>query len=141
MTPGMGPRWTLEPCHQRLVQRSSEDKLLGSDLHQELRLKAKNSFRSRDEPSRLEFFTHHVKDFRCYEKIFGKSASQAAESTSGVYCPDTVTANYLQFWLHGFLSGMPVVENVDKITKIIEGYLHISSRSITYKLKIKHGTV
>ncbi|GFV34202.1 hypothetical protein TNCV_3484121 [Trichonephila clavipes] len=49
MTPGMGPQWTLEPCHQRLVQRSSGDKLLGSDLHQELRLKAKSSFRSRGE--------------------------------------------------------------------------------------------
>ncbi|GFT83837.1 hypothetical protein TNCV_639271 [Trichonephila clavipes] len=36
-----------------LVQRSSGDKLLGSDLHQELRLKAKNSFRSKDGPSRV----------------------------------------------------------------------------------------
>ncbi|GFX98161.1 hypothetical protein TNCV_4908051 [Trichonephila clavipes] len=71
MTPGMGPQWTLELCHQLLVQRSSGDKLLGSELHQELRLKAKHSFQSRDEPSRLKFFTHHLKDFRCYEKILG----------------------------------------------------------------------
>ncbi|GFU03242.1 HTH_Tnp_Tc3_2 domain-containing protein [Trichonephila clavipes] len=40
-----------------LVQHSSGDKFLGSDLYQELRLKAKNSFRSRDGPSRGEFFT------------------------------------------------------------------------------------
>ncbi|GFY04827.1 hypothetical protein TNCV_3952371 [Trichonephila clavipes] len=107
MTPGMGPQWTLEPCHQRLVQRSSGDKLLGSDLQQELRLKAKNSFRSRNEPSRLKFFTHHVKDFRSYEKILG----------------------------------MPVIENVDKTTKLIEVDRHVSNRSIAQELKIEHRTV
>ncbi|GFR11789.1 hypothetical protein TNCT_166261 [Trichonephila clavata] len=35
-----------------LVQRSSGGQLLGSDLYQELRLKAKNSFRSKDGFSR-----------------------------------------------------------------------------------------
>ncbi|GFX47057.1 hypothetical protein TNCV_316781 [Trichonephila clavipes] len=84
MTPGINPQRGLWNCAiSTLVQRSSGDKFLGSDLYQEIRLKAKN-FRSR---------------------------------------------------------GMPVVENVDKITKIIEVDLHISSRSIAHKLKIEHGTV
>ncbi|GFT27801.1 hypothetical protein TNCV_10211 [Trichonephila clavipes] len=85
MTPGMDPQRGLWNCAiSILVQRSSGDKLLGSDLYQEIRLKEKNSFRS---------------------------------------------------------IGMPVIENVDKITKIIEVDLHISSRSIAHKLKIEHGTV
>ncbi|GFT00910.1 hypothetical protein TNCV_4053591 [Trichonephila clavipes] len=84
MTPGMDPQRGLWNCViSTLEQRSSEDKL-GSDLYQEIRLKAKNSFWSRS---------------------------------------------------------MPVVENVDKITKIIEVDLHISSRSNAHKLKIEHGTV
>ncbi|GFY10101.1 hypothetical protein TNCV_1946461 [Trichonephila clavipes] len=37
--------------------------------------------------------------------------------------------------------GMPPVENVDKITKMIEVDLHVSSRSISQKLKIDHKTV
>ncbi|GFY31436.1 hypothetical protein TNCV_4989951 [Trichonephila clavipes] len=90
MTPGMDPQRGLWNCAiSPLVQRSSGDKLLGSDLYQEIRLKANNSFRSRCGPSR----------------------------------------------------GMPVVENVDKITKIIEVDLHISSRSTAQKLKIEHETV
>ncbi|GFV04085.1 hypothetical protein TNCV_917101 [Trichonephila clavipes] len=85
MTPGMDPQRGLWNCAiNTLVQRSSGDKLLGSDLYQEIRLKAKSSFRSR---------------------------------------------------------GMPVVENVDKITKIIEVDLHISSLSIAHKLMIDHRTV
>ncbi|GFX21502.1 histone-lysine N-methyltransferase SETMAR [Trichonephila clavipes] len=64
-----------------------------------------------------------------------------AEIVNGVYGADTVTANYVQFWLRQFRSGIfyvkdaphtgrPVVENVDKITEIIEADWHISSRSI-----------
>ncbi|GFU50877.1 hypothetical protein TNCV_4460851 [Trichonephila clavipes] len=90
MTPGMDPQRGLWNCAiSTLVQRSSGDKLLGSDLYREIRLKAKNSFRS----------------------------------------------------TNGLSRGMPVVENVDKITKIIEVDLNISSRSIAHKLKIEHGTV
>ncbi|GFX78846.1 hypothetical protein TNCV_1919791 [Trichonephila clavipes] len=90
MTPGMDPQRGLWNCAiSTLVQRSSEEKLLGSDLYQEIRLKTKNSFRSRGGPSR----------------------------------------------------GMIDVENVDKITKIIEVDLRISSRRIAHKLKIEHGTV
>ncbi|GFT94932.1 hypothetical protein TNCV_1472291 [Trichonephila clavipes] len=95
MTPGMDPQRGLWNCAiSTLVQRSSGDKVLGSDLYQEIRLKAKNSFRSRGEPARGEFFTKYAN-----------------------------------------------VENVDKITKIIEIDLHISSRSIAHKLKIEQGTV
>ncbi|GFT81356.1 hypothetical protein TNCV_3672511 [Trichonephila clavipes] len=36
-------KWALGLCHQRLVQQSSGDKLLGRDLYQELRLKAKKT--------------------------------------------------------------------------------------------------
>ncbi|GFS74860.1 histone-lysine N-methyltransferase SETMAR [Trichonephila clavipes] len=61
----------------------------------------------------------------------GKNASQAAEIVNGVHGADTVTANYMQFRFHRFNSGIfdvkdaprtgrPVVENVDKITEIIE---------------------
>ncbi|GFX81788.1 histone-lysine N-methyltransferase SETMAR [Trichonephila clavipes] len=38
-------------------------------------------------------------------------------------------------------TGRPVVENVDKITEIIEVNWHVSSRSIAQKLKIDHKTV
>ncbi|GFT29298.1 histonelysine Nmethyltransferase SETMARlike [Trichonephila clavipes] len=38
-------------------------------------------------------------------------------------------------------TGRPVVENVDKITKIIEVDRHLGSRSITQHLKIDHKTV
>ncbi|GFQ71568.1 hypothetical protein TNCT_202501 [Trichonephila clavata] len=58
MTPGMDPQSGLWNCAiSALVQRSSGEQLLGSDLYQELRLKEKISFRSRDGLSRGEFFT------------------------------------------------------------------------------------
>ncbi|GFX17822.1 histone-lysine N-methyltransferase SETMAR [Trichonephila clavipes] len=63
-----------------------------------------------------------------------------------------VTANYVQVWFRRFRSdifdvkdaprtGKPVVENVDKITEIIEVDKHVSSSSITQELKIDHKTV
>ncbi|GFW41615.1 hypothetical protein TNCV_4035301 [Trichonephila clavipes] len=55
----MDPQRGLWNCAiSTLVQRSSGDKLLGSDLYQEIRLKATNFFRSRGGPSRGEFFTN-----------------------------------------------------------------------------------
>ncbi|GFQ64569.1 hypothetical protein TNCT_92091 [Trichonephila clavata] len=78
MTPGMDPQSGLWNCAiSALVQRSSGEQLLGSDLYQELRLKATNSFRSRDGLSR------------------GENATQVAEIVSGVHGPDTLTANYV----------------------------------------------
>ncbi|GFW09786.1 integrase catalytic domain-containing protein [Trichonephila clavipes] len=85
-----------------------------------------------------------------YDK--GENASQAAEIVNGAYGADTVTANYVQFWFRGFRSGIfnvtvalhtdrPVVENVDKITEIIEVDRHVSARSITQELKIDHEIV
>ncbi|GFV68158.1 histone-lysine N-methyltransferase SETMAR [Trichonephila clavipes] len=82
----------------------------------------------------------------------GKNAIQAAEIVHGVYGADTVTANYVQFWFRRFRSGIfdvkdaprtgrPVVENVNKITEIIEVDRHVSSRSIAQELKINHETV
>ncbi|GFX37743.1 histone-lysine N-methyltransferase SETMAR [Trichonephila clavipes] len=61
----------------------------------------------------------------------GENTSQVTEIVNGVYGADTVTANYMQFWFHRFRSGIfgvkdaprtgrPIVENVDKITEIIE---------------------
>ncbi|GFX22364.1 histone-lysine N-methyltransferase SETMAR [Trichonephila clavipes] len=61
-------------------------------------------------------------------------------------------ANYVQVWFHRLRSGnfdfkgeprtgKPVVDNVYKITEIINVYLHVSSRSIAQELKIDHKTV
>ncbi|GFX31751.1 histone-lysine N-methyltransferase SETMAR [Trichonephila clavipes] len=78
----------------------------------------------------------------------GENASQVAEIANGVYGADTVTANYVQFWFRRFRSsifdvkdaprtGRSIVENVDKITEIIELDRHVSSRSIAQELKIE----
>ncbi|GFV85911.1 histone-lysine N-methyltransferase SETMAR [Trichonephila clavipes] len=72
-----------------------------------------------------------IKQFQVYARCQGKNASQAAEILHGVYGAGTVTANYGQFWFRRFCSGIfdvkdaprtdrPIVENVDKITEIIE---------------------
>ncbi|GFW42167.1 histone-lysine N-methyltransferase SETMAR [Trichonephila clavipes] len=61
----------------------------------------------------------------------GENASQGAEIVNGVYGANTVTANYVQFWFRQFRSGIfdfkgalrtgrPNIENVDKITEVIE---------------------
>ncbi|GFS50197.1 histone-lysine N-methyltransferase SETMAR [Trichonephila clavipes] len=82
----------------------------------------------------------------------GDTASQVAKIENGVYAADTVAANYVQFWFRRFRSGIfdvkdaprrgrPVVENVDKITEIIEVDRHVSSRSIAQELKIDLKTV
>ncbi|GFX66346.1 histone-lysine N-methyltransferase SETMAR [Trichonephila clavipes] len=66
-----------------------------------------------------------------------------------VYGVDTITANYVQFRFGQFRSvifdvkdaphtGRPVVENVNKITEIIEIHRHVSSRSIAQELKIDY---
>ncbi|GFU38863.1 hypothetical protein NPIL_161421 [Nephila pilipes] len=58
----------------------------------------------------------------------------------------------MQFWFRQFRSSIldvkdapctdwPIVENVDKITEIIEVHSHVNSRSITQELKIDHKTV
>ncbi|GFX69995.1 histone-lysine N-methyltransferase SETMAR, partial [Trichonephila clavipes] len=81
-----------------------------------------------------------------------ENARQAAEIANGAYGADTVTANYVQFRFRRFRScisdvknaprkGRPIVENVDKITEIIEVDRHVSSRSIVQELKIDHKTV
>ncbi|GFT60915.1 histone-lysine N-methyltransferase SETMAR [Trichonephila clavipes] len=86
-------------------------------------------------------------------KVFeGENASQVAEIANGVYGANTATANYVQCWFCQFRSGIfdvkdaprtgrPVVENVDKITEIIEVDQLVSSRSITQGLKIDHKIV
>ncbi|GFX22194.1 histone-lysine N-methyltransferase SETMAR [Trichonephila clavipes] len=62
-----------------------------------------------------------------------------AEIAKGVYGANTVTANYVQFWFRRFRSdnfdvkhaprtGRPVVNNIDKVTEIIEIDRHVSSR-------------
>ncbi|GFY24697.1 histone-lysine N-methyltransferase SETMAR [Trichonephila clavipes] len=82
----------------------------------------------------------------------GENANKVAETENGVYGADIVTANCVQFWFHRFRSGnfyvkdaphtdKPVIENVDKITEIIEVDRHISSRSIGQELKIDRKTV
>ncbi|GFV37268.1 histone-lysine N-methyltransferase SETMAR [Trichonephila clavipes] len=94
---------------------------------------------------KIRFFLHFF-----FDK--GETASQVAEIANGVYGPDTVTANYMQFWFRRFRSGIfdvkdaprtgrPVVEYVDKITEISEVDRHVSSHSITQELKIDHKIV
>ncbi|GFT75742.1 histone-lysine N-methyltransferase SETMAR [Trichonephila clavipes] len=93
--------------------------------------------------------------FRSFLQFFfdkGENASQVAEIVNGVCGADTVTANYMQFRFRRLrsaifnikdetLTGMPVVENVNKITEIIKVDRHVSSRSIAQELKIDHKTV
>ncbi|GFX46217.1 histone-lysine N-methyltransferase SETMAR [Trichonephila clavipes] len=80
-----------------------------------------------------------------------ENESQVAEISNGVYGADAVTSNYVQFWFrfHSGIfdvndaprTGKPVVENVEKITEIIEAGRLVSSRSISQGLKIDHKTV
>ncbi|GFT92604.1 histone-lysine N-methyltransferase SETMAR [Trichonephila clavipes] len=82
-----------------------------------------------------------LKQFQIYARCQGENSSQVAEIVNGVYGDDNVTANYMHSWFRRFTSdifdakdaphiGRPVVENVDKITEIIEVDRHVSSRSI-----------
>ncbi|GFV22649.1 histone-lysine N-methyltransferase SETMAR [Trichonephila clavipes] len=82
----------------------------------------------------------------------GENISHVTEIANGVYSAYTVTANYVKFWFRRFCSGIfdvkdaprtgrSVVENVDKITEIIEVDRHVSSRSMAQELKIDHKTV
>ncbi|GFX91540.1 histone-lysine N-methyltransferase SETMAR [Trichonephila clavipes] len=85
-----------------------------------------------------------------FDKV--ENANQVAEIAHGVYGADTVITNYVQFWFRRFRSGIfdvkyapstgrPVIENVDKITEIIEVDRSISSCSIAQELKIDHKIV
>ncbi|GFQ83065.1 hypothetical protein TNCT_392981 [Trichonephila clavata] len=56
-----------------------------------------------------------------------KNASQATDIVNGVYGADTITTNYVKIWFHQFHPGMPIIENVDKITKIISMLVVIAS--------------
>jgi len=71
---------------------------------------------------------------------------------NNVYGPDIVTANHAQFWFHRFRSGnldvkdaprsgRPIVENGDKIMKIVESDHHVSTVSIAQELNIAQKTV
>ncbi|GFU34587.1 histone-lysine N-methyltransferase SETMAR [Trichonephila clavipes] len=81
----------------------------------------------------------------------GENASQMAEIVNGVYGVGTVIANYVQIWFRRFCSGIfdaknaprtgrPIVENVNKITEIIEVDRLVSSRSIAQELTIDYKT-
>ncbi|GFW94162.1 histone-lysine N-methyltransferase SETMAR [Trichonephila clavipes] len=78
--------------------------------------------------------------------------AQTAEIVNRVSGADIVTANYVQFWFRRFCSGIfdvkdaphtgrSVVEDVDKISELIEVDRHVSSSSIAQDLKIDHKTV
>ncbi|GFU55380.1 histone-lysine N-methyltransferase SETMAR [Trichonephila clavipes] len=71
---------------------------------------------------------------------------------SSAFGANIVSANYVQFWFRRFHSGnldvkdaphtgRPVVENLHKITEIIEVNRHLSNHSISHELKISHKTV
>ncbi|GFV12971.1 histone-lysine N-methyltransferase SETMAR [Trichonephila clavipes] len=85
-----------------------------------------------------------------FDKV--ENASQTAEIVNGVYGVDTIIANYVQFWLRRFRSGIldvkdalhtggHFVKKVDKITELTEVDRHVSSCSITQEPKIDHKTV
>ncbi|GFX36880.1 histone-lysine N-methyltransferase SETMAR [Trichonephila clavipes] len=93
-----------------------------------------------------------IKQFQIYARCQGGNVSQVVEIVNGVYGADTVTANCVPFCFRRFRSGIfdvkdaprigrPVVENVTKITEIIEVDRHVSSPSITQELKIDHKIV
>ncbi|GFU39528.1 histone-lysine N-methyltransferase SETMAR [Trichonephila clavipes] len=99
-----------------------------------------------------DLYTYNSYYFTILLYMDGENASQAAEIMNGVYGADTVTANYVQFWFRRFRSGIfdvkvaphkgrPVIENVYKITEIIEVDRQVSSLSIAQELKIDHKTV
>ncbi|GFV35966.1 histone-lysine N-methyltransferase SETMAR [Trichonephila clavipes] len=82
----------------------------------------------------------------------GENASQVTEIANGVYGADTVTYNYVQVWFRRLRSGIfdvkdaphtgrPIVENVYKITEVIEVDRHVSSRSINQEGKTDYKTV
>ncbi|GFS93294.1 hypothetical protein TNCV_2697571 [Trichonephila clavipes] len=58
------------------------------------------------------------------------------EIVNGVYGPDTLTVSYVQFGFRRFRSGMLVIENVDKITEMIEVDQHVSYYTITQEPEI-----
>ncbi|GFX72650.1 hypothetical protein TNCV_4062461 [Trichonephila clavipes] len=49
----------------------------------------------------------------------GENVSQAAEIANGVYGPDTVTANYVQFLFHRFHSGVFDVKGVPRTGRTV----------------------
>ncbi|GFX59942.1 histone-lysine N-methyltransferase SETMAR [Trichonephila clavipes] len=66
-----------------------------------------------------------------------ENTSKVVKIANGVYGANTVTADYVQFWFCRFRSGIfdvkdapragrTVVENVNKITEIIEVDRHVS---------------
>ncbi|GFX19270.1 histone-lysine N-methyltransferase SETMAR [Trichonephila clavipes] len=78
----------------------------------------------------------------------GENASQVAEIVNGIYGSHTVTANYVQIWFRRFRSGIfdvkdaprtgrPVVENVNKITKIIKVDRHVLASTRSSRSTIK----
>ncbi|GFY00174.1 histone-lysine N-methyltransferase SETMAR [Trichonephila clavipes] len=107
-------------------------------------------------PDELLSYKHGACPFRCIYYDFpvikpGENANQVAEILNGVYGADTVTASCVQFRFRRFRSSIfvknaprtdkPVVENVDKITEIIEVDRHVTSCSIAQELKIDNKTV
>ncbi|GFV80835.1 histone-lysine N-methyltransferase SETMAR [Trichonephila clavipes] len=82
--------------------------------------------------TRASILTSFIREFSTNEvKKKGENASQGTEIANGVDGADSVTANYVQFWFREFRSGIfdfkdapctgrPIIENVDKITEIIE---------------------
>ncbi|GFU45452.1 uncharacterized protein TNCV_3625721 [Trichonephila clavipes] len=82
----------------------------------------------------------------------GENASQEAKIENGVYSVNNVTANHGQFWFRRFRSGIldvkdaphtdrPIVENVNKITEIIEVGRRFFSCFLVQELKIDHKTI
>ncbi|GFU27184.1 histone-lysine N-methyltransferase SETMAR [Trichonephila clavipes] len=81
----------------------------------------------------------------CAPQFEKRGPNHIKRCTVHLRCAESVKANYVQFWFRRFRSGifdvkdapykvMPVVEDDDKITEVIEVGRHFSSLSITQEL-------
>ena len=107
--------------------------------------------------SACQRWTPAKRKFAILQFVFdqGEKAAKAAEKINLVYGPDTVNKRLAQKWFARFRSGnfdvkdaprvgRPVVENCDKIIKIVETDRHLSIYSIGEELKISQkpfGTI
>ncbi|GFV85990.1 histone-lysine N-methyltransferase SETMAR [Trichonephila clavipes] len=145
-------RWSM---HVKCVEAQASTRWCGREVSVPTRV----SSTSFDHGSKLQVVSYRVlkmlvskEKIRFFLQFFfdkGENANQVAEVGNGVYGAGNVTAKYVEF---GFVDSVQVflmlqmhlaqaVENVVKITEIIEVYRHVNSHSIAQELKNDHKTV
>ncbi|GFQ97435.1 histone-lysine N-methyltransferase SETMAR [Trichonephila clavata] len=68
----------------------------------------------------------------------GKRTRQLAEIANGADRTKIIPANYAQFWLSRIRLGLPVVENINAITKMIGVNWRVSNHGISQNIKFDH---